>query len=89
MKRFSKLIRTVGLILVVAAVVDQMRRPADERTWTGSILVFPYDFRIPTVDRVMERWWNPDDERLFTPEVFGVGWSVNLFQAVKRFKEMG
>ncbi len=89
MKSVGRLIRSIGFILIVAAIVDQMRRPADERTWTGNILMFPYDFRIPTLDRFMERWWNANDERLFTPEVFGVGWSVNLYQAVKRFKEMG
>ncbi len=89
MKRLNRLIRIVGMGLVVAAIVDQMRRPADERTWTGSILIFPYDFRVPTVDRVLQRWWNPEDERILTPDVFGVGWSINLFQAMKRFKEMG
>ncbi len=88
MKSIGRLIRFVGFILIVAAIVDQMRRPADERTWNGNILMFPYDFRIPTAERFMDRWWNANDERLFTPEVFGVGWSVNLYQAVKRFKEM-
>ncbi|MGA7670917.1 MAG: DUF5808 domain-containing protein [Nitrolancea sp.] len=89
MKGLSRLIRLVGIMLVIAAIADQLRRPADERTWTGNILIFPYDFRFPTVERFFERWWNPEDERIFTPDVFGVGWSVNLFQAMKRFKEMG
>jgi hypothetical protein len=85
MTRFSRLVRNIGLLLLVAAIIDQIRRPADERTWTGNILVFPYDFRIPTAARIQQRWWNPDDERIFTPDVFGVGWSVNLFQLLKRF----
>ncbi len=89
MKGCKSLIRTAGFVLIVAAIVDQMRRPADERTWTGNVLVFPYDFRMPTMNRIMERFWNPDDERLFTPHVFGVGWSINLYQVVKRFKAMG
>jgi hypothetical protein len=89
MKSINRLIRLVGFALVVAAIVDQVRRPADERTWHGQVLVFPYDFRVPTFERVMQRWWNPDDERVFTPDVFGVGWSINLFQLMKRFKEMG
>lgn len=89
MKKLNRLIKLAGMALVVAAIVDQMKRPADDRTWTGNILVFPYDFRMPTIERVIERWWNPDDERIFTPDVFGVGWSINLYQAMRRFKEMG
>lgn len=82
----NRLVRLGGIILVIAAIYDQLRRPADERTWTGSILVFPYDFRMPTFDRLMERWWNPDDQRIFTPNFFGVGWSINLYQVVNLFK---
>ena len=89
MKRFSRVIRNAALVLLVAAVVDQIRRPADERTWNGNIFVFPYDLRIPNVERFLERWWNPDDQRIFTPKVFGVGWEINLFQVLKRFGLMG
>ncbi len=88
MKGLSRLIRLIGIMLVIAAIADQLRRPADERTWTGNILIFPYDFRIPTAGRFLERWWNPDDERILTPDVFGVGWSVNLFQVMKHFKAL-
>jgi Family of unknown function (DUF5808) len=70
---------TIGTALVGAAVATELRKPPDERTWHGSILgVMPYDFRPPTVERFLSRWWNPDDQRLFTPRVFGVGWDVNL-----------
>ncbi|HEX3722690.1 MAG TPA: DUF5808 domain-containing protein [Nitrolancea sp.] len=77
------------MLLLVAAVVDQIRRPADERTWTGNIAVFPYDLRIPTIERARERWWNPDDERIFTPKIFGVGWEINMYQVLKRFNLVG
>ena len=86
MKGLSRLIRMIAFFVVVAAVVDQLRRPANERTWNGTILIFPYDFRIPTIDRFIKRWWNPDDERIFTPNTFGVGWSINLYQAAERFR---
>jgi Family of unknown function (DUF5808) len=82
----NRLIRLWGFALVVAAIYDQLRRPAAERTWTGSILVFPYDFRMPTLDRFFQRWWNPDDQRIFTPNFFGVGWSINLYQVLNMFK---
>jgi hypothetical protein len=64
------------------AVLTELRKPRGERTWYGSLAgVVPYDLRVPTVARVRQRWWNPDDERLLTPHVFGVGWSINLARA--------
>jgi hypothetical protein len=84
MNRLSQLVRNFGILLLGAAIVDQIRRPADERTWTGKISFFPYDLRLPTFDRFLQRYWNPDDERIFTPQFFGVGWSINLAQILKR-----
>ena len=64
------------------AVVTELRKPVPERSWQGSLAgVVPYDLRRPTFARVRQRWWNAEDERLFTPHVFGVGWSVNLARA--------
>ncbi|WP_216853636.1 DUF5808 domain-containing protein [Phytoactinopolyspora halotolerans] len=62
--------------LVAAAVAAELRKPADERTWEGAVGgLVPYDFRPPTMQRVRERMWAPDDPAIFTPHVFGVGWS--------------
>ena len=83
MKRIRQLIQLAGMLLAAAAVLEQLRRPADDRTWEGRIVGVPYDFRMPSIQRMMERWWNPDDERLFVPQVFGVGWTVNFYQARK------
>ena len=77
MKRITRLLGYGALALIVSAIVDQMRRPADERTWTGSVLFFPYDLRIPTVERVL------------TPKSFGVGWDINFFQVLRRFGILG
>ncbi len=44
----------------------------------GNVLGVPYDVRIPTSERIAERWWNPRDPRLFVPRVFGVGWDLNF-----------
>ena len=52
----------------------------------GRFLGVPYDFRVPTVDRLRDRFWNEDDERIFTPMVFGVGWSINFFRLVEKFQ---
>jgi hypothetical protein len=49
----------------------------------GRILGIPYDFRRPSWSKVKSHYWNPDDERIFIPRAFGIGWDVNLY----RFKE--
>jgi Family of unknown function (DUF5808) len=78
-KRFRRLVKLVAFGLVVAALIDQLRRDPEERTWEGSVAgIVPYDFRMPTLERARSRWWNTDDDRLFVPQVFGVGWTINL-----------
>ena len=50
----------------------------------GKFLGIPYDWRRPTVARFKQRWWNPDDSRLFTPKVYGWGFDVNFARIFKR-----
>ncbi len=38
----------------------------------------PIDLTPPTAERIAYTWWNPRDERIFVPRVFGLGWSVNV-----------
>jgi Family of unknown function (DUF5808) len=84
MNGLRKLIRWTVVALAAAAVWDQLRRPTDERTWEGTVAGFvPYDFRLPTIDRARSRWWNPEDARLFVPQVFGVGWTINFAQLAR------
>ena len=79
MERFRRFVRLVAFGLVLAAVIDQLRRDPEERTWEGSVAgIVPYDFRMPTLERARSRWWNADDNRLFVPQVFGVGWTINF-----------
>lgn len=44
----------------------------------GRVLGMPYDFRGASVERVGARVWNPADPRIFTPRMFGLGWTVNF-----------
>lgn len=69
--------------LVALAVYDQLVRRPEFRTWHGNVFGIPYDFRPPTVERILERFWNPNDDRLLTPHVFGVGWSINFHRLVR------
>ena len=83
-----RLIRVTVVALVVAAVVTELRKPEEERTWNGRLGgVVPYDFRPPTWDRIRNAYWNPNSDELFSDRVFGVGWAVNLHRA-KELLEM-
>ena len=67
-----------GAVVLAAALVTELRKPAAERTWHGTAAgLVPYDFRPPTPRRVRARLWDPEG-RLFTPHLFGVGWTLNL-----------
>jgi hypothetical protein len=68
--------------LAAAAVAKELSLPSESRTWHGRLLAVPYDFRVPTLDRVRERMWAPDNYHLLTPQVFGLGWTVNLGRAL-------
>ena len=71
--------RTITTAFTVAAIVYAIRtKQAD-----GTFLKVPYDFRMPTLHRFRERFWNPDDPRIFTPRFFGVGWSLNVYQLLE------
>jgi len=69
----------VGLV----AVIQELRKPKDERTWHGQVAFFPYDFRIPTIERFRRTYWNPGGP-IISGKVFGVGWAPN-FGVLARF----
>jgi len=70
--------RLVFAIIGVVAVIQELRKPPDERTWHGKVADFvPYDFRMPTIGRVRSTYWNPEGP-ILPGKVFGVGWAVNF-----------
>src|SRR5882762_11719419 len=89
MKDLVRLIRTLAWTALVAAIYQELRKPPEARTWNGKVAgVVPYDFRIPTIDRLRESYWNPDTDQIFSEKVFGVGWAVNIPVAVKKISEI-
>jgi hypothetical protein len=66
---------------MVVAVAREMSLPAASRRWEGRLLGIPYSFRPPTLARIRSAYWNPQDPRLFTERVFGLGWAINLPRA--------
>jgi hypothetical protein len=70
--------RLLLAIIGVVAVVQELRKPQDERTWHGKVADFvPYDFRMPTIERVRDTYWNPEGP-IVSGKVFGVGWAPNF-----------
>ena len=65
-------------IIGAVAVVQELRKPPDERTWHGKVAdLVPYDFRVPTVERMRLTYWNPNGP-LLPGKAFGVGWAFNV-----------
>jgi len=87
MFRTGRLIRSIVMLLALGAVAQELSKPEAERTWHGRILGVPYDFRWPTLSRFKNAYWNPQDPRIFTDRVIGVGWAVNLAQLLPRLRE--
>ena len=79
-KWFIRAIQAAVITLTLAAVCQEMGKPKEERKWHGKIAGFiPYDFRLPTIERIIDSYWNPYERRVLTPEVFGVGWAINFY----------
>jgi hypothetical protein len=75
--------RLVLAIIGVVAVVQELRKPPEERTWHGKVAdLVPYDFRKPTVERFREAYWSPDGP-ILPGKAWGVGWALN-FGALKK-----
>jgi len=65
--------------LVALAINDQLQRPPEQRTWHGSVMGLPYDFRFPTLERLRATFWNKDTSSLLMPHAFGIGWTINFY----------
>src|SRR5437660_12264096 len=60
----------VSIVLMVAAILDQLRMPPEQRTWHGEIAGVPYDFRMPTRERLRAPFWNKEPSRILVPKAF-------------------
>ncbi|WP_020577224.1 hypothetical protein [Actinopolymorpha alba] len=87
MGRFETLL--VGAVggLLVASVIRELRRPATDRSWHGTVAGVPYDYRPPTVDRLRATWWAPEDDRIVQRTAYGLGWDLNVGRVVRLASE--
>ncbi len=85
MKDLYKLARTAVWLAFFAAIYQELRKPDAERTWRGKVAgVVPYDFRVPTLERLRAAYWDPESDTVFSDRVFGVGWAVNIPAAARK-----
>jgi hypothetical protein len=84
-----RLIQATVITITIAAVCQELEKPKEERHWHGKLGFIPYDFRLPTIERLKETYWNPDDSRIFTPEVFGIGWAINFYTLLEKLRIIG
>jgi len=81
---FTRAIQAAIVALTLAAVCQELEKPKEERRWHGKVAgVVPYDFRIPTIERLKEACWNPYERRVFTPRAFGIGWAINFYRLME------
>jgi len=68
-KWLSRILQATVITLTLAAACQELEKPREERKWHGKVAgIFPYDFRIPTIERLKESCWNPYDSRVLTPD---------------------
>ena len=89
-KWFTRIVQVAAFTLTIAAICQELEKPEEERKWHGKVAKFiPYDFRLPTIERFKESYWNYSDSRIFTPEVFGIGWAINFHALLEKVRLIG
>jgi hypothetical protein len=87
---FTRLVQAAAITLTLVAICQELEKPKEERKWHGTVAGFiPYDFRRPTLEKFRDAYWNPYESRIFTPEVFGLGWAINFYALLERLKLIG
>ena len=85
--RLNRSERAGVLAAVATAIVGLVA--FTRRETEGELLGIPYSFSPPTLERLKRRLWNAEDPRVFTPHIFGWGWSINFYQIGKRLGLIG
>ncbi len=86
---FVRLIQAAVITIAFAAVCQELEKPKEERHWHGKLGFIPYDFRLPTIERLKETYWNPENNRIFVPQACGIGWTVNFYMLLEKMRIIG
>ncbi|MFC1861915.1 hypothetical protein ACFLT4_01310 [Chloroflexota bacterium] len=86
-KWLGRILQATAITLALAAVCQELAQPREERKWHGKVAGFmPYDFRLPTLEKLRGAYWNPCESRIFTPDVFGIGWAINFYALLESLR---
>ena len=89
-KYFTRLLQATVVTFTLLAVCQELEKPRGKRLWHGKVAGFvPYDFRLPTLERIREAYWNAYDSRIVVPEAFGIGWAINFYALLERLRFIG
>jgi hypothetical protein len=88
-KWLVRLIGAAAVTVTLAALCQELEKPAEDRRWHGKLGFVPYDFRLPTTARLKEAFWNVDDIRIFTHQVWGIGWAINFYALLEKMRIIG
>ena len=84
-----RFVQMAVITVALAAVCQELEKPKEERTWHGKVGFIPYDFRLPTLERIREGYWNEDSSHIFSPEVIGLGWAINFHAILEKMRLVG
>jgi len=82
----GRLIQAAAITITIAAVCQELEKPEEERHWHGKLGFIPYDFRLPTIERLRESYWNTDSSQVFTTEAWGIGWAINFRALLEKMR---
>ncbi len=83
----ARLLQVSAMTLTIAAILQELEKPAAERQWQGKIArFFPYDFRFPALEKLRDTYWNPAAEHIFMPPAFGAGWGINFYALLEKLR---
>ena len=58
----------------------EQQQEQQQQTFFGMPMSWEWD-----VQKILRNYWNPDDDRVFAPKVFGIGWDLNGHALMRRF----
>jgi hypothetical protein len=81
-----RFIEAAAITVTMAIICQELEKPSEERHWHGKLGFIPYDFRLPTLERFKEAYWNPETTAIFTPEAWGIGWAINFRALLEKLR---
>jgi hypothetical protein len=85
----SGLARLILLTVLAGIVYSEVRKvPGDPRLRGKALGFVPYDLRPPTLAKFPRAYWDPQEPRIFTGRVSGIGWSINFAELVERIRRL-